>query len=349
MIPVAVAGAGLMARRRALALVSTGQVEICGVAATREASARRLADELGCRRAFDDVRGLLETRPRAILVEVPNAVQDGIVMWALEAGLDVLIGGPLSTSVAGGRRILGAARAAGVVVEAGFEARYKPVWELARDVIANGPIGRVIAVRTVALWACDPRSWYAREVSTGGMPMVHMTYAFVNPLRWLLGEPTHVSALANQIANTAPGAVLDETCIANLQFPQSVICTMTAGFVKALERETWAVWFLGTEGAVELLPTELDGGSLAVHQGRQVRQHDCTHARDAFVAQARAFVAALNGEAVCRNSPQQALGDLRVVEAITRSIRTGESVRLAAAPSAGAAPSAPGTLVAPTP
>jgi hypothetical protein len=29
-----------------------------------------------------------------------------------------------------------------------------------------------------------------------------MTYCFVNPLRWLLGEPTHVAAFANRIVHT---------------------------------------------------------------------------------------------------------------------------------------------------
>ena len=336
MIRIAVAGAGFMARRRSLALLATGRAEICGVAARRRSSARRLAEEVGCPLWLDSVHRLLDAHPDAVLVEVPNAEQDAIVLRALDAGLPVLIGGPLSTSVAGGRRILEAARRSRLVVEAGFEARYKPAWEEVVALVGGGAIGRVIAVRTVALWACDPSTWYARESRSGGMPVAHMTYAFVNPLRWLLGEPTLVSAFANRVANTAPGAVAEETCVASLRFPHSVLCSMTAGFVKAFERESWSVWVIGTDGGIELLPTELDAGTLVLHRGAGTDVRDFGAGADPFVAQADAFLDSLMGERRCRNPPDVALGDLRVAAAIARSVRSEATVRLTPARSARA-------------
>lgn len=329
---VAVAGAGSMALRRALALLATGRAEVCGIASRRVETARALGARVGCAACFDDYRRLAETGPGAVLVEVPNAVQDRVVSWALERGLHVLVGSFLACSTRAAAAVCRSARSRGLVVEAGFEARYKPAWETARQMVAGGGIGRVVAVRTVALWECAPGSWYASQRESGGVPLAHMTYAFVNPLRWILGEPTHVSAFANRKLNTAPGSVAEETCVATLLFPDAVPCSMTASFVKpfddARDEQSWGVWILGTAGAIELYPGEMGSGRLRVHRGARVEAMDFAAAPDAFRLQAEAFLRSLDGERLCRNPPEETIGDIRVAEAIVRSARTLRTVRL---------------------
>lgn len=335
------AGAGAMARRRARALIATGRAEVCGIASRRLESARALGEELGCAACCDDFRALAGTRPDALLVEVPHAAQDAIVLWALGAGLHVLIGAPLSLDVAGGEAVRREADRRGLVVEAGFEARYKAAWETARDLLARGEIGRPVAVRSVALWDGDPQSWYYDERASGGMPLTHMTYTFVNPLRWIFGDPTHVSAFANRLKHTGPGHVREETCVANLLFggeAGEVLGSLTAGYVRPGEGAYWDVTFLGTEGAVELSPTEMDAGSLRVVRGGEVREIDFAASRDPFELQAEAFLDTLAGEDRCRNRPADVLGDLRVAEAIALSAREKRTIALAdfsAAPTSG--------------
>jgi myo-inositol 2-dehydrogenase/D-chiro-inositol 1-dehydrogenase len=338
-VRLAVVGAGFMARRRGRALLATGRATVCGIASRRLASARALGGELGCEACFDDYRALAGTQPDAVLVEVPHAAQDEIVHWALGAGLHVLIGGPLSLDVAGGEAIRREADRRGLVVEAGFEARYKAAWEAARDLLAGGGIGRLVAVRSVALWDGKPDSWYYDEQASGGMPLTHMTYTFVNPLRWLLGDPTHVSAFANRKKHTSPGHVREETCVANLLFGDEVLGSLTAGYVRSGEGSFWDLTFLGTEGNLELFPTEMDQGSLRLSRGREVREVDFAAARDPFELQAEAFLESLTDEGVgadrCRNRPADVLGDLEVAAAIALSAREKRTVALAAAAPAG--------------
>lgn len=330
-VRIAVVGAGFMARRRARAFLATGRAEICAVAARHLERARSLGEELGCETSLDDFRRLEAARPDAVLVEVPHASQDEVVDWALARGYPTLIGAPLSYSMEGGRAIVARAEERGLVVEAGFEARYRPSWEAARDLLAQGAIGRLVAVRSVALWDGRPESWYYDEAASGGMPLTHMTYTFINPLRWILGHPTQVSAFANRKKHTAPGHVREETCIANLLFPDDVLGSLTAGFVRAGEGAYWDVTFLGTEGILELAPTEMDNGSLRLVRGREVEEQDFATARDAFEAQAEAFLDALDpqaGKDRLRNRPADALGDLLVAEAIVVSAREKRTVPL---------------------
>jgi predicted dehydrogenase len=325
---IAVIGAGMMARVRARALRATGQAEICAVAARHQASAQAFGGEFGCARCYDDFRRVREASPDAVLVEVPHAAQDEIVLWALESGLAVLIGGSLASSVEAGEAIRELSEARGLVVEAGYEARYHPVWEAARADLAAGRLGRLVAARAIALWDGDPATWYYSQQASGGMPLTHMTYCFLNPLRWLLGEPTHVSAFANRQAHTAPGLIEQETCVANLLFPQDVLGSLTAGFVKPGALPAWSVTILGTTGALELTPEDLGGGTLTAYDREGATTRDFAGARDAFGAQAAVFLAALDGPNACRNLPRDTLGDLRLAEAIVASTRDQRTVAL---------------------
>lgn len=344
---LAVIGAGAMAYRRTRALLATGAVELCGVVSRRADRARAFGAEFGCSQAFDDVRRLMEdSRPDVALVAVPHAAQDEIVAWALGAGLHVLVGGPLSRSVAHAERIREAARAGARVVEAGYEARYKACWEATRALVREGAVGQLIAVRSTALWGADPESWYYDEAVSGGMPLTHMTYTFINPLRWLLGDPTHVSAFANRVKHVGPKHVREETCVANLLFPGGVLGAMMAGFVRPDHRasnaaldgapdgtpqadSSWSITLLGTDGVLDLFPTEMAGGHLRLSRPDGVVVQDFASARDAFDVQAEAFVASIHGEDRCRNLPDQAIGDIRVAEAIVASAREFSTLSLA--------------------
>ena len=326
---IAVAGAGGMARVRAKAFLATGCATICGVASRHVETARALGAEVGCSDAFADYRRLLETRPDALLVEVPHAAQDEIVLWGLEHGLHVLIGGASAGSAATGRRIAELASRGRRVVEAGYEQRYSPLWETAQAMLADGTLGQPVAVRSIALWNGDPATWYYSQHASGGMPLTHITYGFLNPIRWLVGDPLCVSAFANRKRHTAPGLIQEETCVASLLFADDVLGSLTAGFVSSPGLPGWSVTLIGTDGALELCPAENGIGSLTVYgKSGQPKTLDFPGARDIFVVQAEAFLATIDGAPACRNTPADTLADLLTVEAIVTSAREHRTVEV---------------------
>lgn len=327
MIRIAIIGAGYMARIRGKALLETGQAEIVGVASRSAETARAFAGEMGSPAWFDDYRRLVEVKPDAVLIEVPHAMQHPITRWALEQNLSVLIGGALAGSAAEGEEIRALADRKGLVVEAGFQARYQDLYETARGMIADRTLGQIVAVRSIALWGGDPASWYYHQQMSGGMPLTHMTYCFINPVRWLLGaDPLCVSAFANRKKHTAPELISEETCIANLLFPDDVLYSITAGFVKAGEMPAWAISIIGTEGTLEMRPADEAPGDMTHFQGDTARQMAFSHT--GFIEQFSTFLTALNGENHCRNTPAMTLPDLRTVEAIVESARTKRTVAM---------------------
>lgn len=111
----------------------------------------------------------------------------------------------------------------------------------------------------------------------------------------------------------------EENCIANLLFPDDVLCTMTAGFVKPGALPAWSVTLIGTDAAAELLPGENEGGTMTVYHGDSVERLDYTSGPNAFEVQAATFMAALTGDNACLNRPEDAIWDVRVAEALVTS------------------------------
>ncbi|MEA2822726.1 MAG: hypothetical protein QOJ86_4730 [Bradyrhizobium sp.] len=320
-----VIGAGRMARRRLAAMLATRRVMLCGVAARSAESARRIADEFGGAPAVTDYRELATTRPEAVLLEVPHNVQDAAALWVVEQGWHLLLGGPLATTSAAAVALEAAAQARGVIVEAGFEARYKPVWECARALIEAGRIGRIAAGSGVALWPADPSSWYYDEELSGGMPLTHMTYCFLNPLRWLLGEPRVAGALANRLVHTSPHHVREESCVALLDFPGDVAISLTASYLRAAVHQSWNVRLSGTRAVLEIEPDEAGPGRLRVLEGDASEEHVFAASADGFDRQAAAFLETIAGGDACRNRPRDCRGDIAAVEAIRRLTSAGRT------------------------
>ncbi len=319
-----------MARVRAAALLATGRATVCAVAARRRERADRLASELGLSACacLDDYRRAIDSGPEAVLVEVPHESQQEIVTWALEAGLHVLIGGPPATTVAGASEIVRLATSKRLAVEAGYEARYSALWEAARQMVAEGRLGRIVAARSIALWDGDPGSWYYDQQASGGMPVTHMTYCFVNPMRWLLGRPVAVSAFANRKRETGPRTVREETCVANILFEDDVPYSMTAGFVRPAAMPGWSATLVGTDAGLELIPAENGIGTM-IHYGRDgTGTHTFAGSADPFRLQAAAFLDTMDGKAACRNSPEEMLWDVRVADAIAASAARGQTIVL---------------------
>jgi myo-inositol 2-dehydrogenase / D-chiro-inositol 1-dehydrogenase len=327
---IAIAGAGHMARVRGRALLDTGRAEICAIASRGLASARACGDELGCDQCYDDVHRLAEVQADAILVEVPHQAQDDIVCWALRRGLDVFIGGCLACDEKTGREIIDLATRGGRVVEVGYQRRYDPAWEAIRAIVESGELGKPILAVTMALWRPDPSSWYCSQQESGGMPLTHMSYCYLNAMRWLLGQPMTVAALAYRSKGVVADAVAEQSCAALIGFDGGAMLSATASYCGPPGLQDAASRFVFEGGGILVGGTAPDGHeaiTLFPEQGPpEVRTFATTPS--AFVYQADAFLDAMDERSLARNSPQDALIDLQVAAAISTSARGGGTIQL---------------------
>jgi predicted dehydrogenase len=99
-------------------------------------------------RTFIDYRDLLaETRPEIVIVATPDHWHALPMIAAVQAGAHVFVEKPIGHSIAEGRAMVNAARAAGRVVQVGTHRRISPHNLSARDFIRRGGVGDIGMVR----------------------------------------------------------------------------------------------------------------------------------------------------------------------------------------------------------
>ncbi|WP_227497127.1 Gfo/Idh/MocA family protein [Planctomonas psychrotolerans] len=302
---VGIAGSGALARIRAEAITAATDARIVAVASRRAERAGSLASLFPGAEAMDTDR-LFDAGLDAVIVALPHRVQDTVALRALDAGIDVLVGGPLASDTRSGKALLRRSAETGLIVEAGYEARYKKVWRDARQLLEDKAIGELVSVRSVAGFDQLVGSWYYDEQQSGGMLVTHLSYAFLNPLRWLLGEARMIGAAGNVKRVTGPGSVDPETCVAVAEFPGGVVASMTASYVSPEGLDDWGVTIVGTAGALVISPGDLDGGQLQLlRSGHQPQVR--TSPGDGFTRQAAAFARAVQARRAGESHPGELL------------------------------------------
>ena len=320
---IAIIGAGSMARHRGQALLDTGRAQVCAVASRRFGPALDCAERLGCDTAFDDYRQIAQTKPDAVLIEVPHLPQDEITLWALTSGYDVLVGGSLAVNSQIGAKIVELAADNGCLVEAGFQRRYDAAWEEIHRLVQSRELGDPIMAVTMALWLAPAGSWYADQHVSGGMPLTHMSYCYLNAIRWILGTPTIVSALASAGVLGEAERVQEETCAALVGFENGAFLSATASYIRPEKMTDAQPRFICTAGGIQA-----DDNILTVFRGAQSETQSFDAEPSAFVRQAHAFLDAVESRTAARNPPADALLDLQIAEAISLSAREQRTVTL---------------------
>jgi predicted dehydrogenase len=128
------------------ALQALPDAVITAVATTREESAASSARMTGADHAFTDGRALAEhpdVDVVAVVVRVP--AHEELVSAALAAGKHVYCEWPLGVDLAQAREMHERARRAGVIHMIGLQGRQSPGLLTARDLIADGLVGRVLS------------------------------------------------------------------------------------------------------------------------------------------------------------------------------------------------------------
>ena len=142
-------GFGLIGKRHVLDFQAQPDAGLVAVAEVHEGRRDEAAATMGgSPRKVGDFRKLLDDKGvDAVVVSTPDHWHALMTMMACAAGKDVYVEKPTSLFVREGRWMVDVARKHGRVVQVGTQQRSGPHYQRARDLIRDGRIGRVVAVR----------------------------------------------------------------------------------------------------------------------------------------------------------------------------------------------------------
>ena len=130
----------------------------------------------------------------AVYIPLPNHLHAEWTIRAAEAGKHVLCEKPLALTAAEAERMIEAADRAGVVLMEAFMYRHHPTWVAARELVADGRIGQLLAVQSFFGYYNDDPANIRNIADIGGGALYDIGCYCVNLSRMLFGaEPTRVS------------------------------------------------------------------------------------------------------------------------------------------------------------
>ena len=137
-------GPGFVGAHHVDAVRRLGFVDVIGVAASSQESARRKADALGVPKAYGSYQELIaDPAVHVVHNTTPNYLHGPVIKAAAAAGKHIISDKPLATSADEAKSLWHAARDAGVVHAVTFNYRGNPMVQQAREMIASGDIGPV--------------------------------------------------------------------------------------------------------------------------------------------------------------------------------------------------------------
>jgi predicted dehydrogenase len=187
----------------------------------------------------------------------PNDVHAEASIAAAEAGKPILCEKPLARSAAEARTMLGAVSRAGVINMVAFNYRFVPALRHARDLIALGTLGTIYHFRARYLqdWLSDPQaghSWRLAKETAGSGALGDLGSHVVDLARFLVGEPTAVSASTRTFTSERPGGSVDvdDAFAATIDFENGAIGTLEASRVATGRKNGLEIEVNGSNGSL---------------------------------------------------------------------------------------------------
>ena len=223
---ITVIGAGVMGRHHLALALANPDLEVVGIADPTPATREALASQ-GLPVFADHRRMLDEARPDGVIIAAPNALHVRLTLDCVERGIAALVEKPIADDLEDATRLAAAVEASGVPVLVGHHRRHNPLLRRAAAHIAEGALGRVLAV--TGLWLRRKPSAYfgdrwKREPADGGGVLLINTIHDIDCLRMLCGEIVGVQA---QTSSAGRGFAVEDTAAVVLRFASGALGTLT--------------------------------------------------------------------------------------------------------------------------
>jgi len=304
-----IAGLGSIGRRHFRNLIALDEKDIVLLRSHR---ATLPDDELaGYPVETDLMEALKKHEPDAVIVANPTSLHLDVAIPAAEAGCHILLEKPVSNSLDRLDVLKKSAQKSGSKILVGFQFRYHPTLNKARELIQQNALGKILTVH--AHWGEylpnwhpweDYRQSYASRADLGGGVIVTLTHP-LDYLRFILGD---VESLWSFNGHISPLEIdVEDTAEIGLKFSNGAIGSVHLNYVQ--RPPVHCLEIVGTQGTLRWdnadgvlhffkMPAKFgtwsDNPPAAVVE--QYKLPDGFERNQLFVAQTRHFIEVVRGE-----------------------------------------------------
>ncbi|HTO43517.1 MAG TPA: Gfo/Idh/MocA family oxidoreductase [Burkholderiales bacterium] len=299
-------------------------IEIRAIASRSAPAAREAAQALGIPQAYGSYEELFaDPHIEAVYNPLPNHLHVPVTLQAAAAGKHVLCEKPVALTADEAERLRAAARE--VHIMEAFMVRFHPQWLRARELVRQGRVGTLRAVQMLfCYFNDDPRNIRNMAAIGGGALYDIGCYPIVAGRFLFEAEPQRAIALFDR----DPGFGTDRLTSALVDFGGGCHLDFTVSTQCAPFQRTQ---ICGSKGRIEIqipvnapqgVETRLsvdDGGAL---DGSSARVETLA-ASDQYMLQGEVFSRAVRGEIELPYGVEDAVRNMRVLDALFRSEKSG--------------------------
>lgn len=298
---------------------------VTAIASRTDEKASRAAQEHGIGKYFGSYEALLaDPEIEAVYIPLPNHLHYTWTIKALQAGKHVLCEKPLTPSLDETLRLLEETRDyPGLKVMEGFMYRFHPQWQQALEMVRQGKIGTLRSVLSVFTFFDDDPATIVNHREYGGGSLRDIGCYNLSLSRFLFeDEPAAISGSVEY----DPELGVDTLASGVLTFHGG-----TSAFTCSIRLDDYQrVWILGSEGKIEIeWPFNPPRGreTFLFHTRHGKTERLVIPPADHYALMADAFA-----RAVLENRPvpvplEDAVDNMRVLEAVIGSSETGRTIR----------------------
>ncbi len=291
----------------------TERVEVVAVASRDEARAEAYAAEHGIPTAHGSYESLLaDPGVDAVYVSLPNGLHHAWTMQSLAAGKHVLCEKPYSRHPREAEEAFDAAAASGLVLAEAFMYRHHPQTAAVRQLVADGAVGRLCAVKATFTFPLRDLSDVRALPELDGGALMDVGCYCVSGIRLLAGEPEHVRG--EQVTGTTG---IDMAFHGTLRCAEDVVGQFEASFRSPQRQSLEAV---GEDGVLVVeAPWRVDWGGKVVLVRDGTRETVEVEEANAYTRELDNLADAIEGRAPALLGRSDAVGQARVIDALYRS------------------------------
>ena len=318
---IGVVGCGSIGRAHAYGWTHSERTELVALADITPAARDEVGEEFGVPEAsrYADFREMLaKERPDVVSVCLWHG-QHAPTVIALAASEHrpklIICEKPMATSLGEAEQMIVAAKRSKVKLAIGHQRRFLPGWNIARDLVAEGAIGKV-----THLWS---------NVADG---LLNWGTHTIDMMRFIMGDPAATSVVgAVQRASDRyeRGMRIEDSCLGLIQFANGAQATIESDLTP---RETASIncTFYGSEGMIQVDENDVKLMNASTNGWKQLTTFEHKDSfEDAFVAQSYGIADWLDGTVdTYRGEAQNAYAVMEIMMALYESARLKEVTRL---------------------
>lgn len=208
------------------------------------------AKEYACRAAGAYEELLADPALEGIVIVTPNHLHRAQTLAALEAGKHVFVEKPLALNVPECSDIVAAAKRAGRIVQVGHNTRKRRVFRKAKELLAAGALGRIVACHAHISFDFGLRSpipeWKKDPEKCPLLPMTQLGIHFIDTMNHLIAPIRSVSCVASSAAMKRGAEIpVVDSVAALLRFENGALGTIQSHYVTP---PTYEILLYGDEG-----------------------------------------------------------------------------------------------------